>query len=60
MMSKIRAILMKTKCEECGKERTTLIPLIIREDDWLKTKKEYGELILADDLAKVYRMDFKE
>lgn len=50
---------MKTKCEECGKEHATLIPLTINEGDWSKTKKKYGELILENDLAKVYKMDFK-
>lgn len=44
-MCEFRAICIKIKCKECGNEQATLIPLVISNDDWIKTLEKYGEMI---------------
>lgn len=43
-MTDFKAICIKMKCENCGKEHAQLIPMIISEENWLKTKKMQEEI----------------
>ncbi|TMS40435.1 MAG: hypothetical protein FGO69_10980 [Methanobacterium sp.] len=43
----IKAIIVVIKCEHCGKETKKIIPLIISDEDWRRTQKEYGEELIT-------------
>jgi hypothetical protein len=43
----IKAIVVTVKCEDCGKETSKIIPLVISDEDWCKTQKEYGEELIT-------------
>lgn len=45
-MSKYRSNFIVWKCDECGNEHSQLIPLVISEEDWQRTQKMHGKMIL--------------
>lgn len=44
-MTEFKAIIIIIKCEECGKEYSQLIPLVISEMDWHRTQEMHGEMV---------------
>lgn len=46
IMNKYKSIFIVWKSDECGKKHTTILPLVINEEDWNKTRKQFGDMIV--------------
>ncbi|HOI70782.1 MAG TPA: hypothetical protein PLC38_00685 [Methanobacterium sp.] len=47
-MGNYKAMCITVKCEECGHDNAQLLPLEISKENWMKTQKMHGEMVIED------------
>lgn len=53
-MRKFKAISLTLKCGKCDNETNVILPIVISEEDWIKTQENLKRLNEGEDPYKIY------